>query len=353
MTDHMETNNHTTRPAGKKMVVILTAAVVIVAAAAILFASGIFLSKPNRVLRAAYKSCKENGLAEIFSDHTAEYTTDLELSVEETKLSVEIASTEKKKELTFSVGSHGISTGGTALLDDKNLKVKIPILGDTVFVYDYRQENNGYFVQLLEENGINADEWNRALAEAVSDQDMTMDRKEGSRLLLSAFRGLSFETAEKKTVRVNGKDRSCKGYRAAVTPEDIKVILEAAEQIQGEGYRIWLDRILKVMGSDYETFLRELMRQEIYMTFYLDRNRLAEVSVENTEHTIMNLYFAKKEMLSVDINAFSLEDKTCTGSVKLTRGADIEELGGERFDIGNASKEELLKVAYTSLFRLN
>ncbi len=354
MSDGMETGKKAVRPAFKNIVIILGAAAVLIAAAAFLFAGGVFLSKPDKILAAAYKSCKENGLTEVFTDKKAEYTSDLELSVGETDLSLKLSSAEKKKELTCSVGSHGISTEGTALLDENNLRVQIPIFGDTVFVYDYRQENGGYIAELLEENGISQTQCNQALADAVSDGDVTWDREEGGRLLLNTFRSLSFETTEKKTVRVNGKDRSCVGYRATITPEDMQIILNGIEKMQGDGYRIWMDRMLQVLGSDYESFLREWMSQEtIYATFYIDGNRLAEVSVDNEEHTIMNLYFAGNEMLSVTVNAFSLEDKTCTGSIKLIRGADIREMSGDQVDIGNATKEELLKAAYTSLFRIN
>lgn len=337
----------------KKGAVILAVVTAVAALSVILFKNGVFLSKADKVLQACYNCCKENNLIQVFSDKSMEYTADFQLSNEEITLSVEVASAQRKKGINFSVGSHGISAEGVAILDAEQLRVQMPLLGETIFVYNYRQENTGLFVETLKNAGISQDAWNSALAEAVSDTNSETEQKEEKKLLLNTFRNLTFEAIEKKTLKVNGEMRECKGYRAAVTSSDMKTLLEGIEKIRGDGYRMWCDRILKLMGSDYETFLKELMRQEIlYFNFYIYGNKLVEIRVDNAECTVMNLYFAKDTMLSADINNVSLNDNVFTGKIRLTEGARIEELTGNQIDIGNATKEDLLGIAFGSLFGL-
>lgn len=349
----MEQSKNAKKSPVKKGLMIFVIVAAVLASLAVLIKNGVFLSKPDKVLQAFYNSCKENNLIQVFSEKTAEYTTEIELSDEEVTLSVEIASAQQKKEVHFSVGSHGISTEGTAVLDAEQLTVQMPLLGYTVFAYNYRQENTGFFAEVLENAGISQEDWNHALAEAVSDTDTVMEEKEAGKLLLNVFRSLSFETIEKKSLKVNGTMQNCTGYRTVVTSSDIKMLLEGIEKIQGDGYRMWCDRILRLVGSDYETFLKELMRQEnLYVNFYIYRNKLVEISVDNKECTVMNLYFAKDAMLSVDINSLTLDEKTCTGTIRLTEGAEIEELTGNRIDIGNATKEDLLGIAFGKIFGL-
>lgn len=341
------------QPKIKKIVIITVPVAIVIGVIIILALNGVFLKKSDKVLRAIYETCKEKNITDTFSGDSISYTADIELESKDTVASIELLSTPTEKELHLSTGVHGLRVEGTALLTQEELKLQTPLLSDRLFVYDYHKENTGYFVQLLEDQGIDVDQWNQALAAAVEDKVTTEKSGEAASLFVKIFRNLSFEKGEDKKQYVDGSRQNCTVYRAMVTPDDVDSFLDGMEEIYGSTFRDKCNALLNSVGTDYDAWREKLSGQgNRYLNFYLYKNRLVVAELQDETDTISELGFTEDNLFTMNIDALKWNNISYTADIEFTQGADIRELSGEEIDIGNADGEDIVNLLYSSIFDL-
>ncbi len=341
------------QPKIKKIVIIAVSVAIVVGVVIILALNGVFLKKSDKVLRAAYETCKEKNITDTFSGDSISYTADIELESKDTVTSIELLSTPTEKELHLSTGVHGLRVEGTALLTQEELKLQTPLLSDRVFIYDYHKENTGYFVQLLEDQGIDVEQWNQALAAAVEEKSATEQSGEAASLFVQTFRNLSFEKGEDKKKYVDGSRQNCTVYRATVTPDDVASFLDGMEEIYGSTFRDNCNSWLNSAGTDYDAWREDLSGQgNRYLNFYLYKNRLVVAELQDETDTISELDFTEDNLFTMNIDTLKWNNISYTADIEFTQGADIRELSGEEIDIGNADGEDIVNLLYSSIFDL-
>ncbi len=341
------------QPKIKKIVIIAVSVAIVIGVVIILALNGVFLKKSDKVLRAAYETCKEKNITDTFSGDSISYTADIELEAKDTVTSIELLSTPTEKELHLSTGVHGLRVEGTALLTQEELKLQTPLLSDRLFVYDYHKENTGYFVQLLEDQGIDVEQWNQALAAAVAEKVTSEQSGEAASLFVQTFRNLSFEKGEDKKQYVDGSRQNCSVYRATVTPDDVASFLDGMEEIYGSTFGDKCNVVLNGAGTDYDTWRNGLSGQgNRYLNFYLYKNRLVVAELQDETDTMLELDFTKDNLFTMNIDTLKWNNISYTVDIEFTQGANIRELSGEEIDIGNADGEDIVNLLYSSIFDL-
>ncbi len=218
------------------------AAVVVIAAVVIvLIVSGVFLSTPDKVLRAFGNTFETPPLLEDL--HTASvfqsgaYHADVALSTDDLDLELTYNVTDSAKGLdafvTISDGWFSAQIRGAAILDSEKLAVQIPTLGNDIYVYNYMQENTGYISEVLSEAEI--EYLNGQLkAMALSGTKEEEFSAEAEKIFLSEFRNLSFSDAPERSFTVDGSERSCKGYQTVITRDNANHIIDQLEELYGD-----------------------------------------------------------------------------------------------------------------------
>lgn len=281
------------------------AAVIVIAAVVIvLIVSGVFLSKPDKVLRAfgntfeAPPLLEDLDTASIFQSGT--YHTDVAFSTDDFDLELTYNVTDSAKGLdafvSISDGWFSAQIRGAAILDSEKLAVQIPTLGNNIYVYNYTQENTGYISEVFSEEEI--EYLNGQLkAMALSGAEEEELSAETAKIFLSEFRNLSFSDAPKRNFTVDGSERSCKGYQTVITRDNVNHIIDQLEALYGdegsELLRPWLAWFYMGSASNLEGFLQgsgeadyyEEMKKsfedmpDITATFYIYKNQIACVTL--------------------------------------------------------------------------
>lgn len=291
----------------KGLVVGLTvgAAVVVIAAVVIvLIVSGVFLSTPDKVLRAFGNTFETPPLLEDL--HTASifqsgaYHADVALSTDDLDLELTYNVTDSAKGLdafvTISDGWFSAQIRGAAILDSEKLAVQIPTLGNDIYVYNYTQENTGYISEVLSEAEI--EYLNGQLkAMALSGAEEEEFSADAAKIFLSEFRNLSFSDAPERSFTVDGSERNCKGYQTVITRDNANHIIDQLEELYGdeggELLRPWLKWFYMWYASDLDGFLpgsgeadyyEEMKKSvenmpDITAAFYIYKNQIACVTL--------------------------------------------------------------------------
>jgi len=191
-------------------------------------------------------------------DPFGEFTYTMEGEVEDVEFNVSLASNGSNHtrsayaQITYS----GLTAEITGYIDDKNVKASCPLIGDYLFLYDYsNNKNDGYIIELLEDEGIDVEDLNAVIGFLNDNSDLAKKFYEKN---LDYFKKIATDldfkkTGAKETFSVNGKDVTCKEYQAVIT-EDMVV-----EWI--EGYQKLWDDFYKDNSDDFEV-IEDLIGEE-------------------------------------------------------------------------------------------
>lgn len=163
MGEMTKTNEKSGRKVPKKIIWTIGAVAVAAIILIIGICSGAFLSRSNRILLAARNTIKDlptvvenRNVADIIA--SGKYT-----------IGVKGAVRGKDFDGTFKYKDTQLQAGGTislfgrenldflANLDDEQLCASIPMLTDNLLVYNYKEEKDGYIVDLLGADGVGID----------------------------------------------------------------------------------------------------------------------------------------------------------------------------------------------------
>ena len=402
------------------LIVGIVAGVVVVAGAGTVFAgvqSGFFLSKSNKVLRATANTFSESShvmeaLSGLSVMSSKAYTVDIKGEAEGYSVQATYAEKDNEKQISGSVEGPELSdVEFLAGIDKDEIKLSAPLLGDKIYTYNYNEKKSGYLVDSM--GADNVETLDKLCKQMFSDEEQKKNVEELSKKYSEMYKKLEFESADKESFEVDGKDRKCAGYKTTITSDYMIECVDIFEDYMDAQMGDLLDQA--VTGSDYDDYkesfdqLRDAFKEmpDIDITFYIYKNKLAcikavEPSKEDQDIQIlfkggdrrtqnMELISCGESVLKIsgsvngneEVTSLSLEgnkvgeltydfksgeytlDIEDEGSVsgtlegrrdglKLTmegagvnisldvkKGAELQKFSGEKFDIGNASEEEL------------
>lgn len=402
------------------LIVGIVAGVVVVAGAVTVFAgvqSGFFLSKSNKVLRATANTFSESShvmeaLSGLSVMSSKAYTVDIKGEAEGYSVQATYAEKDNEKQISGSVEGPELSdVEFLAGIDKDEIKLSAPLLGDKIYTYNYNEKKSGYLVDSM--GADNVETLDKLCKQMFSDEEQKKNALEFSKKYSEMYKKLEFESADKESFEVDGKDRKCAGYKTTITSDYMIECVDIFEDYMDDQMGDLLDQA--VTGSDYDDYkesfdqLRDTFKEmpDIDITFYIYKNKLACVKAvepskedqdiqilfkggdrrtQNMEliscgESVMKISGSQdgnEEVFGVSIEGekvgeltydfksgeytLDIEDEgsvsgTLEGrrdGLKLTmegagvnisldvkKGAELQKFSGEKFDIGNASEEEL------------
>ena len=398
----------------------IVAGVVVIAGAGTVFAgiqSGFFLSKSDKVLRATANTFSEpshftEALSGLSVMSSKAYTVDIKGEAEGYSVQATYAEKDNEKQISGSLeGPQFSAVEFLAGIDKDEIKVSAPLLGDKIYTYNYNEEKNGYLAESM--GADNVELLDKLCKQIYSDEEQKKKLSELSKKYSEMYKKLEFESADKESFEVDGKDRKCAGYQTTITSDYMVECVDIFEDYMDAQVGDLLDQA--VTGSDYDDYkesfdeLRDDFKEmpDIDITFYIYKNKLACVKAvdpsekdqdiqilfkggdrrtQNMEliscgESVMKIsgsedgneevfgvsvegekvgeltYDFKSGEYTLDIEdegsvSGTLEGKrdgltlTMEGagmnlSLDVKKGAELQTFSGEKFDIGNASAEDL------------
>ena len=181
------------------------------------------------------------------------------VDVEELEFNLSFARNESKHtgsvyaDVTYS----GFTLDFTGYIDEKKVKLASPVITDYLFVYDYsNKKNDGYFIELLEDEGIDVEDFNTMIA-FLNDNTGLMKKyqEKTTEYYKDCLDSVEFEkTGAKDTFNVNGKDITCKEYKAVITSDTVTGWIE--------GYQDMLESFIKENSDEIEV-LEDIAEEEL------------------------------------------------------------------------------------------
>ncbi len=280
---------------GVKIGVIVAAAVCVVAIIGLIIAlvSGVFMSDKDRVMKAIANTFNEGGaLAETYEEYMSygkeeELTSRTFIEYDGVGVEVEYRHTNEDKQFWGLVDMTGYpELEGTVTITDGQVQASTPFLSDILFVYNYREDNDGYLMDQLSEDEIALI---NQMFEMIYDLKSTTAsntevNEDIAKSIEEWYDAIEVEKLEdKEEFEIDGKDKKCTGYRMYITEDTVVGLLEIYEDILAEydgvtytveDTEVSLDEMVDVLIDEVDGM------DDIEIDFYLDSNKLAAVVVE-------------------------------------------------------------------------
>ena len=377
MGEMTKTNEKSGRKVPKKIIWTIGAVAVAAIILIIGICSGAFLSRSNRILLAARNTIKDlptvvenRNVADIIA--SGKYT-----------IGVKGAVRGKDFDGTFKYKDTQLQAGGTislfgrenldflANLDDEQLCASIPMLTDNLLVYNYKEEKDGYIVDLLGADGVASID--AALRELTSKEEQNRAAQEILSVIYDEYKTLDIKKAEKEEFIVDGSVRKCNGYEFTVTEDELLQVMDGVKEVYDVYYGGAADALKLKLGDDFSQLRdRACSMGDINVKVYVYQNKLAAVvaKAENSD-TAFHLLFKGGEyrMQNLELLAEDLEGEhsilELTGKaageeggyeflidngehdinlvISISGEVQFEKMSGDRIDVGNMSEADLRK----------
>lgn len=247
--------------------------------------SGTFLSVPNKVLLAAKNTLSDQpkfmkdldleGAQSLIQ--SGRYTLDVTADMDDFDVSGLYISTVNEKQLQCVAKADGIKVGADVSLTASQLKLSVPKLTDDILVYNYKEDVDGYFADLLENADVEPEVISDALTALYDAKAQEKQVSELTKKMLKQVQDLKWEKTSAKNFKINGKSCKAKGYQVTITADDAEDMLEIVEDYLDEHYEELMKQIHSEMKDVYRA-LRDMPDMEC--EFYIYKNRLAAVSLD-------------------------------------------------------------------------
>lgn len=267
--------------------------VVAIIAATALFLSGAFMTPIQKVATAAGNTFAEAGVlgdvleATMKAVSNNKSTTRFMMQVQGQGMELEMRNSGKDVQIWGKGDFDGMpELEGTLTLNNKELQAYVPVLGDYVFFYNYKGENDGFIFDEVDDEVAEA--LNKMLEQIYSRKwDMDSEAlKQMIKDLNEWVKDIDIEEVDKDEFEIDGKDVNCAGYEITI---DDKMLLEYVE-IVCDGYVEYLEELDideldeikdELRDSMYEELADEIEgMEEVTLTVYMHANKLAAVIVE-------------------------------------------------------------------------
>ena len=252
--------------------VFVAAVIIILIAFMSLVQSGALLGKKGKVLRAIENTFEPN---QFLSDldassiiETNKYTVSFDAEMGGTIINGKYQNDKNKKALSGEINFLGFEFLFDSILDKSELSVDVPML-DTLFVYNYKEDNDEYMEDFLCE--MELEEMDTVL-ESLYDFDYSEISDKLYKVMEKEFLDLEFEKVQKEKFEVSGKDRNCIGYSTTIRRNNLLNVIEGWNDVWEDYYDVQLIDDYLMSDIDY--------RYEINVTFYTYKNQLAAVIYE-------------------------------------------------------------------------
>ena len=375
MGEMTKTNEKSGRKVPKKIIWTIGAVAVAAIILIIGICSGAFLSRSNRILLAARNTIKDlptvvenRNVADIIA--SGKYT-----------IGVKGAVRGKDFDGTFKYKDTQLQAGGTislfgrenldflANLDDEQLCASIPMLTDNLLVYNYKEEKDGYIVDLLGADGVASID--AALRELTSKEEQNRAAQEILSVIYDEYKTLDIKKAEKEEFIVDGSVRKCNGYEFTVTEDELLQVMDGVKEVY-DAYGA-ADALKLKLGDDFSQLRdRACSMGDINVKVYVYQNKLAAVVAEaENSDTAFHMLFKGGEyrMQNLELLAEDLEGEhsilELTGKaageeggyeflidngehdinlvISISGEVQFEKMSGDRIDVGNMSEADLRK----------
>ena len=335
------------------------------------------MSRSNRILLAARNTIKDlptvvenRNVADIIA--SGKYT-----------IGVKGAVRGKDFDGTFKYKDTQLQAGGTislfgrenldflANLDDEQLCASIPMLTDNLLVYNYKEEKDGYIVDLLGADGVTSID--AALRELTSKEEQNRAAQEILSVIYDEYKMLDIKKAEKEEFIVDGSVRKCNGYEFTVTEDELLQVMDGVKEVYDAYYGGAADALKLKLGDDFSQLRdRACSMGDINVKVYVYQNKLAAVVAEaENSDTAFHMLFKGGEyrMQNLELLAEDLEGEhsilELTGKaageeggyeflidngehdinlvISISGEVQFEKMSGDRIDVGNMSEADLRK----------
>lgn len=377
MGEMTKTNGKSGRKVPKKIIWTIGAVAVAAIISIIGICSGAFLSRSNRILLAARNTIKD--LPTVVENRNA---ADIIASGKYT-IGVKGAVRGKDFDGTFKYKDTQLQAGGTislfgrenldflANLDDEQICASIPMLTDNLLVYNYKEEKDGYIVDLLGADGVASID--AALRELTSKEEQNRAAQEILSVIYDEYKTLDIKKAEKEEFIVDGSVRKCNGYEFTVTEDELLQVMDEVKEVYDAYYGGAADALKLKLGDDFSQLRdRACSMGDINVKVYVYQNKLAAVVAEaENSDTAFHMLFKGGEyrMQNLELLAEDLEGEhsilELTGKaageeggyeflidnsehdinlvISISGEVQFEKMSGDRIDVGNMSEADLRK----------
>lgn len=339
--------------------------------------NGAFLSRRNKILLATRNTLKD--MPQVVQNMTA---ADIIASGKYT-IGVKADINGKDFDGTFKYKDTQLQAGGTisffgrenldflANLDDEQLCASIPMLTDNLLVYNYKEEKDGYIVDLLGADGVASID--AALRELTSKEEQNRAAQEILSVIYDEYKTLDIKKAEKEEFIVDGSARKCNGYEFTVTEDELLQVMDGVKEVYDAYYGGAADALKLKLGDDFSQLRdRACSMGDINVKVYVYQNKLAAVVTEaENSDTAFRLLFKGGEyrMQNLELLAEDLDGEhsilELTGKaageeggyeflidngehdinlvISISGEVQFEKMSGDRIDVGNMSEADLRK----------
>lgn len=289
----------------KKLLIPVLAIVAIIALLAIIVFSGLFSTNKQKVERAIIKTAKvESKLLQDLNDVASILNSDnftTSYSVDAGKLGdVEgfVAISDKAKQVYVDSDIEGfVPFSVLAEIDNTSIKAEIPKISDYVFVYNYKDEKDGYLVDELGEETI--DQLDKIISFIAENKKSNNEFVQKIVKLNKEYsKQLKFEKAESKSLKVDGKKVDCKGYSVEIENDLMVDYFSDFLDIYIEEVENSMDELAEIADIDSLTDeLKDAKKQlkdipDIEITFYIYKKALAGIHFDaGKRNNDLDIYF--------------------------------------------------------------
>lgn len=274
-----------TTPSHKKWLIpgIIGAATVTVAviAVVVILMTNLFLSPANRIATATANTFKEAGVwgdvveAMENAASSEKNTTYMMVDLYGISIEAEYRNTKADKQAWVLVDISGMpEIEGTATLTQNELQIFSPLAGDTVFFYNYVDENTGALIDEMGEETVEL--LNKMLnilytGDTETNEELVKSLKEWSD-------EIEYVELDKREFEINDKDIACAGYAVTI---DEDMLCELIDIMSEAAIAEIEEADVEEMEASIEEMKTEISEmQDITVSTYIDSNELAAIVVE-------------------------------------------------------------------------
>lgn len=276
---------------------IVAVALVAIIVICILFFTGAFMSKRDKVAKATAATFKyDTELGKVVKNlssivKSGSYTTDFSADLDDYgEFSGSIIIDGKDKQIVGNIDSDMVPAMSIkAGIDSKKVKVEVPELCDYLFVYDYTSDCDGYITDMLSDDDIASLNSSLKMIYDGSSSNADLEAKL-EKCMNKHFKELKFENADKESYKIDGKKVDCKGYSVEVDSDFYLDLYDDIIEIYKDEFEDTLKDMEDISGESLDDSFKEARNEikqipDMTIYFYIYKGKLAAIKGEGDKRS--------------------------------------------------------------------